>query len=300
MCAFADARPRAPVQVACGLALAPALQSLVPFETVDDIPGIAFRQKRELRCRVERIADGDTYRVTHLGARLVPAPITQLLRRRHEHVGRGLTNRTLMVRIAAVDTPETAKFGKEAQPLGDEATQFAKAELLGRVVNVRLLSRDQCVLSRIARAAARARAPPVTARALAAGTVGRSRACATAARCASCSGRCCSSRSGSRSRACCSRTPRSRSDCSREASPSCTDRCRRARAARCAHAARTPVSPPPPPARALRFAQGGAQYDGPLERWNRLEARAKAKRLGVWRQKGGFESPAEYKRRQRG
>ena len=182
MCAFADARPRAPLQVACGLALAPALQSLVPFETVDDIPGIAFRQKRELRCRVERIADGDTYRVTHLGARLVPAPITQLLRRRHEHVGRGLTNRTLMVRIAAVDTPETAKFGKEAQPLGDEATQFAKAELLGRVVNVRLLSRDQCVLSRIARAAARARAPPVTARALAAGTVGRSRACATAAR----------------------------------------------------------------------------------------------------------------------
>ena len=67
-----------------------------------------------------------------------------------------------------------------------------------------------------------------------------------------------------------------------------------------ARAARTPVSPPPPPARALRFAQGGAQYDGPLERWNRLEARAKAKRLGVWRQKGGFESPAEYKRRQRG
>ena len=45
--------------------------------------------------------------------------------------------------------------------------------------------------------------------------------------------------------------------------------------------------------------QFGAQYDGPVEKWDRLEARAKAKKLGVWG-RAGYETPAEYKKRMRG
>lgn len=48
-----------------------------------------------------------------------------------------------MVRIAAVDTPETAKFGSEGQKLGPAATEFAKSKLFQKKVSVKLLSRDQ-------------------------------------------------------------------------------------------------------------------------------------------------------------
>ena len=144
--------PVARIQVVCGLVLTPAFRSLVPFETVEDIPGSAFRAHRVLNCRVEKVSDGDTYRVTHLGPPIVPPPIAAFVRRLTANArakpgkkSAPLSERTLQVRIAAVDTPETAKFGKEAQPLGDVATDFAKEQLLGRTVQVRLLSRDQCV-----------------------------------------------------------------------------------------------------------------------------------------------------------
>merc|ERR1719193_2299422 len=49
----------------------------------------------------------------------------------------------MQVRIAAVDAPETAHFGAKGQPFGEEATQYVKDLVLGKVVKLQLFSRDQ-------------------------------------------------------------------------------------------------------------------------------------------------------------
>lgn len=94
------------------------------YETVTAIPEKRFDRHDSLRCRVEKASDGDTLRVKHLGL-----------------TGRG-EKKTLVIRIYAVDAPETPKFGKPGQPFCDEATAMAK-KLVGRTVNVKLLSRDR-------------------------------------------------------------------------------------------------------------------------------------------------------------
>ena len=261
----------------------------MPFETVDDIPGIAFRQKRELRCRVERIADGDTYRVTHLGARLVPAPITQLLRRRHEHAAAAYEPHA-MVRTRR-STPETAKFGKEAQPLGDGG-EFAKASSSGASSRALALARP-VRSSQIARAAARARTARHRARARR--RHGRAvAACATAA-------------AALPARAAAARPLRFPLRALQPyldlgaialARPRrCTDRCRQARAARRACRRAHSVSPPRP-LRAPSFARGGTSTTAPRALEQTRGSRESETTRGV-APKGGFESPA-IKRRQRG
>ncbi|KAJ1627521.1 hypothetical protein T492DRAFT_1024237 [Pavlovales sp. CCMP2436] len=54
-----------------------------------------------------------------------------------------LSDSTLPIRLAAVDTPEVAKFGKPAQPFADEAKAYVSKRLLGKSIRVKLLSRDQ-------------------------------------------------------------------------------------------------------------------------------------------------------------
>lgn len=85
-----------------------------------------------------QVVDGDTVRVRHtpllslerwLPVSLFDAPTTAAS--------------TITVRLAAVDAPETAKFGGEGQPLADIAKALAEEELLGRKVFVKLLARDQ-------------------------------------------------------------------------------------------------------------------------------------------------------------
>jgi len=103
------------------------------FRTVDDIPAAQFQQKVWLRTHVVKVADGDTIRVRHLPR----------WSRFNPREGSKLSEETLSVRLAAIDTPETAKFGKEGQPGGDEATQFLSDLILNQSVSIQLLSRDQ-------------------------------------------------------------------------------------------------------------------------------------------------------------
>lgn len=81
---------------------------------------------------VVKITDGDTYRIRHVNKAFPNPTYTGLL---SEH--------TIVVRIAAVDTPETAKFGNSGQKLGSAATDFVSERLLKKKVCVKLLSRDQ-------------------------------------------------------------------------------------------------------------------------------------------------------------
>ena len=79
-----------------------------------------------------KITDGDTYRVRHVNRNNKDPKFKGLL-----------SENTIVVRIAAVDTPETAKFGNGGQKLGPAATEFARERLFGKKVSVKLLSKDQ-------------------------------------------------------------------------------------------------------------------------------------------------------------
>ncbi|KAL0952816.1 hypothetical protein HGRIS_007041 [Hohenbuehelia grisea] len=54
-----------------------------------------------------------------------------------------LKDQTLHVRIAGVDAPEAAHFGRPAQPYSEEALQWLRDRVSGRPVYCQLLRRDQ-------------------------------------------------------------------------------------------------------------------------------------------------------------
>ncbi len=102
------------------------------LNTAQDIPSHYFKVKKEITCVVVKVTDGDTYRLRHV-TRWRPSA----------SFDGNLKDNTIVVRIAAVDTPETAKYGKTGQPFGKEAMEFAHEKLLGKTVKVKLLSLDQ-------------------------------------------------------------------------------------------------------------------------------------------------------------
>jgi endonuclease YncB( thermonuclease family) len=111
---------------------------LTRFLTVNDIPNEYFIDKKSIYGFVERIIDGDTFRVRHIPGfavtRLVPEPLQQ----------RGIANETLSIRIYAVDTPETGKNKrKTSQPFGQEASDFTTKLIYHKMVKITLLRRDQ-------------------------------------------------------------------------------------------------------------------------------------------------------------
>ncbi|EOD26988.1 hypothetical protein EMIHUDRAFT_443296 [Emiliania huxleyi CCMP1516] len=107
------------------------------YATVADIPDDEFRRHATLRCRVVKVSDGDTLRCEHepLWSALIPSA-------GGPKKGK-LSARSLSVRLYAIDAPETAKAGRPGQPLGGAATAFVSAAVLGKLVQVKLLSRDQ-------------------------------------------------------------------------------------------------------------------------------------------------------------
>ena len=148
MAAACAARPIASVAAAfslgcaCGLIASPALIGWSAlYATAEDVPAASFRSNAKLTAKVVKVADGDTFRVAHL------PPLWRLRGRKRLCKALGgetkLSESTLQVRIAAVDAPETAKFGSKGQDFGDVATDFVKGELEGKRVRVKLLSRDQ-------------------------------------------------------------------------------------------------------------------------------------------------------------
>jgi micrococcal nuclease len=88
-----------------------------------------------LRGRVVSVSDGDTFRLLH-----VPTRVWHSSRLAE---GEKLSTTTLPIRICTIDTPETAKFGKSGQPFGEEAKEHLKSLMLDRMINIRLLEKDQ-------------------------------------------------------------------------------------------------------------------------------------------------------------
>lgn len=96
--------------------------------------------------QVVNVTDGDTVRVRHTPRSRVgedafsDEPLTE---RNCPIWRRNLREETLLLRLIAIDAPETAKFGSQGQPFADEATQYLRNRCLEKVVLVKLIGKDQ-------------------------------------------------------------------------------------------------------------------------------------------------------------
>ncbi|KAL7276676.1 putative endonuclease lcl3 [Rhizina undulata] len=99
-----------------------------------------FFRKRSLYGYVTYVGDGDNFRMFH-------TPGGGLLGwgwLRHVPSDRkALVGKTIAIRIAGVDAPEAAHFGKKAQPFAEEAISFLKGFVLNQPVRAYIYRRDQ-------------------------------------------------------------------------------------------------------------------------------------------------------------
>lgn len=110
--------------------------------TVDYLKPGLFR-RRSIYGYVTRVGDGDNFHLFH-------TPGGQMLgwgwfvgRRVQRLKGKELKDRTVHVRIAGVDAPEAAHFGRPAQPYSADALDWLKSTVLNKYVRAYPYSRDQ-------------------------------------------------------------------------------------------------------------------------------------------------------------
>jgi endonuclease YncB( thermonuclease family) len=112
---------------------------LTRLPTVDAIPPTYYRT-RSLFGTVTSVGDGDNFRLFHTpGGRLAGWSWLRSV----PSARSALTNQTIHIRLAGVDAPEAAHFGKPAQPYSGEALEWLRRYILGRRVRVQLWRRDQ-------------------------------------------------------------------------------------------------------------------------------------------------------------
>ncbi|KDR73970.1 hypothetical protein GALMADRAFT_250697 [Galerina marginata CBS 339.88] len=98
-------------------------------------------RKRWLKGVVTSVRDADNFRLFHtpaLGFYTFPFKFRSI-----PSLSKDLKNETLHIRIAGVDAPETAHFGKAAQPYSSESLAWLRDRILGKKVYCQLLRRDQ-------------------------------------------------------------------------------------------------------------------------------------------------------------
>ncbi|KAJ4355289.1 putative endonuclease lcl3 [Ascochyta clinopodiicola] len=109
--------------------------------TINHIKPDYFRRK-SLFGQVTSVGDADNFRLYHTpGGRLVGwgwLPWKTVPTKRNE-----LMKQTLHIRIAGVDAPELAHWGREAQPYSKEALEMLTDLILNRRVRVQIFRRDQ-------------------------------------------------------------------------------------------------------------------------------------------------------------
>ncbi|KAH7023218.1 hypothetical protein EDB80DRAFT_33679 [Ilyonectria destructans] len=109
------------------------------------IPGAAyvrpnFFRNRSLFGRVTSVGDGDGFHLFHTpGGRAVGwGWLRKIPERRKE-----LKDRTISIRIAGIDAPELAHFGRPAQPFAAEAHKWLTSYIGNRNVRAYIYKRDQ-------------------------------------------------------------------------------------------------------------------------------------------------------------
>ncbi|MCJ1306396.1 putative endonuclease lcl3 [Agyrium rufum] len=99
----------------------------------------SFWRKRSLFGTVTSVGDGDGFRLFHTPGGLMTG--WGWFRRVPE--GRALKDKTISVRIAGVDAPEGAHFGRPAQPGAQEALDWLTSYILHRRVRTYVFRKDQ-------------------------------------------------------------------------------------------------------------------------------------------------------------
>ena len=102
------------------------------FSTANDIPKHYFDKKESIDAVVVKVIDGDTYRVRHVNSW-----------HKNPSFDGKLSDNTISVRIAAVDTPEIGKAGNKGQPFSAEAKEYATKKIEGKKVLLQLLAKDK-------------------------------------------------------------------------------------------------------------------------------------------------------------
>ena len=102
----------------------------------------AFLRKRSIFGRVTSVGDGDNFRIYHTpGGRL--AGWGWLPWRRVPDTRKALQNQTIHVRLAGVDAPEMAHFGRPEQPYAPEALKWLTDYVGDRRVRAYVYKQDQ-------------------------------------------------------------------------------------------------------------------------------------------------------------
>jgi len=120
-----------------GIQLGRSLSSLSwkRFKEAVDIPSNYFGPTAPcLSGRVVSVSDGDTLRFYH-----VPTIFHKSSLKKKQKVSEW----ALPIRVCTIDTPETSKFGKPGQPFGEDAKKELQKLVDNRIVQVRLLTKDQ-------------------------------------------------------------------------------------------------------------------------------------------------------------
>ncbi|GLB44574.1 putative to staphylococcal nuclease [Lyophyllum shimeji] len=99
-----------------------------------------FTRTRWIKGVVTAVGDADNFRLYHTPALGWHWPFKF---RRIPSANKDLKNQTLHIRIAGVDAPEGAHFGRPSQPYHAESLSWLRDTILGKVVYCQLLRRDQ-------------------------------------------------------------------------------------------------------------------------------------------------------------
>ncbi|KAF9221833.1 staphylococcal nuclease, partial [Gyrodon lividus] len=97
-------------------------------------------RRRWVRGVVTSVGDADNFRLYHtpgIGWRW------PLKFRRVPKASRDLKDQTIHIRIAGVDAPEGAHFGRPSQPYAEESLAWLKNRIAGRTVHCQLIRKDQ-------------------------------------------------------------------------------------------------------------------------------------------------------------
>lgn len=107
------------------------------FRTARDIPLKYFKQRKTIYTKVMTVNDADNLRVMHIpfAFRLLPIPLWS---KRLE-----LSEQTINVRLAGIDSPEGPHFGKPGQPYFEESKNFLTSLVANRHVYCRIHRLDQ-------------------------------------------------------------------------------------------------------------------------------------------------------------
>ena len=103
----------------------------------------SYFHKRSLYGYVSRVGDGDNFRLFHTPGGRATGWGWLSSRKVQDWSQKDFQNKTIHVRIAGVDAPETAHFGNKEQPFGKEALEWLRTLLHKRYVRAHIYRLDQ-------------------------------------------------------------------------------------------------------------------------------------------------------------